>query len=80
MRPLLNTNCRNKSFAVQCSYDDKDFLRTNILADYLSQYSTDINCITYIEDVEDEGIHILHTCIIIGILIYMFWDNSNQAS
>jgi hypothetical protein len=55
------------------SGNNSDFLRTNVMADYLDKMSTDINYITYTEDlVEDDGLQYFQMCIIIGIIIYMF--------
>ncbi len=56
---------------------DRDFLRTNMMADYIDKMSTDINYITYVEENEEESY--LQLIIIIGLLLYMFLDKDRQS-
>lgn len=62
---------RQNTYKTKC---DADFLRTNMLADYLDKMSTDVNYITYIEE-EDDYLQLL---IVIGIFIYMFYAPKEQ--
>lgn len=56
--------------ASSCSYG-ADYLRTNMMADYLDKLSTDINYITYFED-EDSDTSMAYWNAVIVILILMF--------
>lgn len=51
---------------------DADFLRTNMLADYLDKMSTDVNYITYIEE-EDDHHSYIQLLIVIAIFVFMFY-------
>ncbi len=56
------------------------FCRTNMLADYIEKLSTDINMISYTEDdnnvSECKYVAMVNACIIIGIMLYMFFDRT----
>ena len=64
------TIIRPRSLRLRCN---NDFLRTNMMADYLDKMSTDINYITYVEENEEQSY--LQLLIIICILVYMFLDS-----
>jgi len=55
----------------------KDFIRTNVMADYLDKMSTDIYHISQIE--EDETEAWIQLAIIIIILIYMFVSGNKDS-
>lgn len=61
-----------KKTRIHCN--NADFMRTNMMADYLDKLSTDINYITYLEqeDTDDNLMSYLHLLIIIFLLCYMF--------
>jgi hypothetical protein len=53
------------------------FCRTNMLGDYIEKLSTDINMISYSEEgYECKYIAMINACIIIIIMLYMFFDCS----
>lgn len=59
----------NRPIKTNC---DADFLRTNMLADYLDKMSTDVNYITYIEE-EDDHQSYIQLLVVIAIIIFMFY-------
>lgn len=55
---------------------DNDYIRTNVMADYLDKLSTDVNYISHVEDeLEDNQWQYIQACIVLGILVYMFLTN-----
>ena len=73
-RPVLNNR-----LIKQKSVYGSDYLRTNMMADYLDKMSTDINYITYLDDDDtDNSESYIQLIIIIAILLYMFWSSSNK--
>ena len=63
-----------RTFTVRRKCISGDYLRTNVMADYLDKLSTDVNYITYIEET-DEDVCYLQVIIVIGIIIYMFFSD-----
>lgn len=64
----------------KCTYGS-DYLRTNMMADYLDKFSTDINYITYFEDEDcDSSIAYWNTLIVLLILAFMFVDYFNRRN
>lgn len=69
-RPRFQSYHRNvNTQKIKC---DADFLRTNLLADYLDKLSTDVNYISYIEE-EDDHQSYIQLFIVIAIFIFMFY-------
>ena len=54
-----------------------DYLRTNVMADYLDKLSTDVNCITYTEEADDDMCYI-QVVVVVGILMYMFMSENTK--
>ena len=73
----LSTKQKRKPLPMPCNYsNNKDFIRTNVMADYLDKMSTDIYHISQIE--EDETEAWIQLAIIIVILIYMFMSGNKD--
>lgn len=73
--PVFIPRCKNhcpQRGDTQKTRCDSDFLRTNMLADYLDKMSTDVNYIAYIEEEEDYQSY-FQLFIVIAIFIYMFY-------
>lgn len=73
-RKILNRRVCCMSKSSQGSYDS-DFLRTNVMADYLDKLSTDANYIAYTEDLEENPMQYIQACVVIWILVYMYFAN-----
>lgn len=58
---------------------NSDFAKTNVLSDYIDKTYTDVNYVSYIEEDGDEGAAVLQVCIIVAVLVYMFWASKPKA-
>jgi hypothetical protein len=53
--------------------DNATFVKTNVIADVIDKYNNDINMVE--SEYPCKYIAMFQTCLIIGLMIYMFWDN-----
>lgn len=67
---------------IRCNKIDNNvaFVRTNVIGDFIEKYTSDINMLSQIEDEEYscEYVALFNTILIIGLLIFMFYDNSKK--
>ena len=67
---------------IRCTKIDNNtaFVRTNVIGDFIEKYTTDVNMLHTIENEEYscENIALLNSILIIGLIIYMFFDNSKK--
>lgn len=77
MIPISTVRCSSKHHP-GTRYDERTFMRTNVLADYIDKLTNDINMVALTESDDDEfqckHIAMMNCVIIIGILIFMFID------
>jgi hypothetical protein len=61
-------------------YDENAFMRTNVIGDFISRFTNDINMVSIGEDDDTDNqckyIAYINCVIIIGLLLYMFIDNN----
>lgn len=57
---------------------EQRFARTSVLSDYIEKIGNDINMLSYQEDFECKYVSMFQTLVIIGILIFIFFDRRKK--
>lgn len=80
--PRNKWRCANKQPTTM--YDNIAFFRTNVIADYIDKFTNDINMVALSEsnDPEFQCKYVAHfnAILIIALILFMYFDNSDKKS